>query len=218
MASDGDLFQQRRAWGFAKAYTVACAGGPLEAEAAAVARATRNALNGDFRMPSLGPLLAAATDALAQHFSSLFSNDLIEGKRTLRERLAAVERGYADFPSSHDVRAVVERLACEAIEDGSILAGELFRHTSYERLGRWLVDRLHFKPTEIDVRKSQHLERNAAMAREIAVFEKCSHAITVMLAEVAASSTGRPAKLKPHDGPDVNSVEGLNESLILAAP
>src|SRR5579863_2383638 len=101
-------------------------------------------------MPALGPMLAAAETALADHAEGLFSGDTAEGQRMLRDRLAQVERRFADFPTSHEVKAVIERRGCEAIEDGGITSPNRFRDEGLETLGRWIVDRLHFKPTEMD--------------------------------------------------------------------
>jgi hypothetical protein len=217
MASDGDLFFQRRAWGFAKAYKIACSGGPLEDEAAAVVRAVRNALKSDFRMPALGPLIEAAAKAVSDHQTGLFSDAPHEGTRMVSSKLAAVERGYADFPTSHNVKTVIEKIACEAIEDGRRVTPSAFRDEAIEAVGRNVFDRLHAKPTEMDVQKAQHLDRAATLARESAVYELCHEETKKMLNEVADSRGGRPARSPRADGPDINSLAGMDAPLISTA-
>lgn len=218
MASDGDLFFQRRAWGFAKAYKIACAGGPLEDEAAAVVRALKNALKSDFRMPALGPLMDAAFRAMSDHQAGLFSDDPNEGVRLVQSKLAAVERAFADFPTSHCVKTVIERLACEAIEDGRCLSENAFHDQAIEASARYTFDRLHAKPTEMDVQKAQHLDRAAVLARQSAVFDQCRKEATAILNEVAESRSGRPAKANRPGGPDINSLVGMDEPLIFTSP
>jgi hypothetical protein len=218
MASDGDLFFQRRAWGFAKAYKIACSGGPLEVEAAAVVRAERNALKGDCRIPALGPLINAAAKAVSDHQAGLFSDDPHEGTRMVSNRLAAVERGYADFPTSHNVKTVIEKLACEAIEDGRRVSASAFRDEAIDVAGRYLFDRLHAKPTEMDVQKAQHLDRAASLSRQSAVYDLCRQETKKMLNEVADSRSGRPAKQQRPEGPDINSLAGMDAPLISTSP
>ena len=217
MASEGDLFFQRRAWGFAKAYKIACSGGPLADEASAVVRAARNALKGDCRMPALGPLINAAAAAASDHHAGLFSDDPHEGTKMVSSRLAAVERGFADFPTSHSVKTVIEKIACEVIEDGRRVSASVFRDEAMEVAGRYLFDRLHGKPTEMDVQKAQHLDRVGSLARQDAVFELCRPEMTKMLNEVADSRSGRPANSQRADGPDINSLAEINAPLISTA-
>jgi hypothetical protein len=218
MASDGDLFFQRRAWGFAKAYKIACACGPEADEAAVVVLGAKNALKSDFRMPALGPLIDAAIESVADHEAGLFSNSPREGTQMLGHRLAVIERNHAEFPTSHGLKTVIEQRTCEAIEDGRKISEDAFRTELLEAAGRWAVDRLHFKPTEIDVKKAQHLDRSGALAREEAVFQKCLPELMPVLKEVAASRTGRPARIRREDSPDINSRAGLEGSLIPTAP
>jgi hypothetical protein len=218
MASDGDLFYQRRACGFSKAYKIACAGGSVSDEVAAVNRAVKNALNGPFRMPSLGPMQETASRALAEFQNGLFSNDPIQGKQILKDCLNAVEHRFADLPTSHDVRSAIERVGCEAIEEGHPISPEQFKQLCFEQISDQTIDRWHLQPSEINVRKALHIDRDAIHAKGNAVKEQCRPTIVKMLEEVAASPNGRPAKANSKTGPDVNSVEGLSESLLLTLP
>ena len=169
-------------------------------------------------MPALGPLIEAAAKAVSDHQTGLFSDDPHEGTRMVSDRLAAVERGYADFPTSHSVKTVIEKIACEAIEDGRRVSPSAFRDEAIEVAGRYLFDRLHAKPTEMDVQKAQHLDRAASQARQDAVYEFCRQETKQMLNEAADSRSGRPAKSRRPDGPDINSLAGMEAPLISTAP
>ena len=214
MASDGDLFHQRQIYGFCKAYTLACRGGAAEDEAAAIVAAAQNALRRDFRIGAFRPMVAAAWRVAANHLAGLFAGDPFIGQGLVRVHLDLLERRFSELATTPEIRRIVESVAHEAMEEGTATTAGQFQEQCLARLARWLLDRLHFKPTETEVRKALPLDRAASLARQEEVFAICRPDILRLLTAAQSSPLGRPPQAKPLGGVDINSAAGLEEALV----
>ena len=218
MASDGDHFHTRRILGFCKAFKAALAGDPAQ-EAAAILAAAQRALRGEYRVGALRKMVAVVLRTLAEHGESLFfSTGPAVCERMISTQLDVLERQYADQVATPEIRRVVEGLARECLLDGAKVETAAFRAQCRARLARWLVDRLHFKPTEMLVRKARGLDREHMAACQDSVFELCEAQLGRWLDEAQASTSGRlPVPVPvPSSAPmvDINSPAGLEEALV----
>ncbi len=216
MASDGDLFRTRQIFGFCKAFKVAVAGGPAEEEAAAILAAAQRAMRAEYRVGALRKMVTMALRTLAEHGEGLFATaDPHVCEQMVSLHLDAFERLYADQPATHETRRVVEGLVRECLMDGGKVDAAAFRAECQARLGRWLVDRLHFKPTEMLVRKAHGLDRESMLVRQDAVFEHCEAQLSQWLDEAQANASGRlPSPAPAATQVNINSPAGLEEALV----
>lgn len=193
---------------------MACAGGSIEEEAAAIVTAIRKALRQDFRLSAFPSMLTVALRACAEHEIGLFATTPSECEKLIRAHLDVVERKFAELPATPEIKKIVESVAHEALEDGRSMTASAFHAECSARLAQWLTNRLHFKPTETKVRKARQLDRAAVVARQEAVFSVSCPAIMQLFTEAQASKTGRPPRVKPPVKMDVNSFAGLHEALL----
>ena len=216
MASDGDLFRTRQILGFCKAFKVAVAGGPAEEEAAAILAAAQRALRGEYRVGALRKMMTMAIRTLAEHGEGLFAiADPRVCEQMVSLHLDAIERLYADQPATHETRRVVEGLVRECLMDGGKVDVVAFHAECRARVGRWLVDRLHFKPTEMLVRKAHGLDREGMLTRQDTVFGLCQPQLNQWLDEAQANASGRlPSPAPTATQADINSPVGLEEALV----
>ena len=215
MASDGDLFRTRQVFGFCKAFNVAVAGSPVEEEAAAILAAAQRALRGEYRVGALCKMVTAAVRTLAEHKEGLFAaTDPRVCEQTVGVHLDAIERLYADQTATHETRRVVEGLVREYLLDGEKVEAAVFHAQCRARLGRWLLDRLHFKPTEMLVRKALGLSRETMSARQDAVFGFCEAQLGQWLDQAQANASGRLPPPAPAPRTCSRSTAGLEEALV----
>ncbi len=212
MAADGDMFAQRKAWGYNQLCAAACDRAPMEKLVAIEEKSVRNMLSNGYAVPSL-------------KVSVEYGFQIVNGSRaelkldSPAERLIAglrgLERTFVEAPNASDVSKAVLAVGLSALEKGRTFeSSEEFAKECCHQLGTFWLRRHGWESFPAYVMKNGKLSRDAyhKMAAEA-----CSQA-GPQVAKLIQSAMSSPGGRLPKRGPKRNkqiehTPEGLNEVL-----
>jgi hypothetical protein len=176
MAADGDMFVQRKAWGYNWLCAAVCDNAPTEKLAEIETPNVRNMLGNGFAVPSLKASIDQAFAILESPNTELGLESANQRSERLIESLHGIERKHIEAPSATDISKVVKAIAlnCSASGQGA-MSRQDFENRCVDALGDFWMRRYGwelFAPyvmRKARLSQESYRERSKA-AREQAIF------------------------------------------------
>jgi len=216
MAADGDMYVQRKAWGYNRLCAAVCENAPTEKLAEIEKQSVRNMLSNGFAVPSFKVSIQRAFGILESPNTELGIESAGQRRARLIETLHRVERDFIGSGSAADVSKVIQSVAlkCLAADDGcpsredfekqccTSLGDFWMRRYGWDLFAAYAMPRAHLNP--------ESYRQRSAIARQQAIPEISELIRTAMAAPGGKlpKRAGKRAKQISH------TPDGLKEELV----
>ena len=162
MAADGDMYAQRKVWGYNRLCAAARDHAPTEKLVEIEKKSVRNMLSNGYAVPSLKKSIEQAYNTLEGSNAELGFESVPQRQTRLIESLHGIERDFIEAPSSVDVSKVVRQVALEILVEGqNCPARRNFEDRCCEALGDLWLHRFGWDSFRANVMKNGGLSRES---------------------------------------------------------
>ena len=215
MAADGDMYAQRKVWGYNQLCAAARDHAPTEKLVEIEKKNVRNMLSNGYAVPSLKKSIEQAYGILEGLNAELGLEAVSQRRTRLIESLRSIERDFIEAPSSVDVSKVVRQVALE------ILAGEHncpprqnFEDRCCEALGDFWLHRCGWDSFRANVMKNGGLSHESYDKMSADACQQAKPEVSELIHAAMQSREGRlPKRSSKHKKPIKHTPEGLTEEL-----
>ena len=215
MAGDGDMFAQRKAWGYNRLCAAAAGGAPIERLAEIEVQAVRNMLGNGYAVPSLKESVQAAHRILESLQTDLPMESPSQTGARLVEAVRVIQRESVEAPSAPDVAKTVISVGLVMIETGRPppTKAELEKECC-RALGTFWLDRYGWDSFKPYVMRSGGLSAEAYKQMSRQASEGAISEVSELIHASMSSPGGRLAKRRmARSQPVQHTIEGLNREL-----
>jgi hypothetical protein len=215
MAADGDMYAQRKVWGFNQLCAAARDHAPVEKLVEIEKKCVRNMLSNGCAVPSLMPSVELAYKLVEASQNGLPLDSVSQTEQQLVAGIKKLERDFVDSLSSSEVAKSVLAVGLSALESGQQFQSmEEFESACCDYLSKFSVNRYGWDSFRANVMKNSGLSLEA--------YEKMSSdACQLALPEISElfrlAMHSRNGRLSKRSGKGKKSIkhtpEGLNEGL-----
>jgi hypothetical protein len=215
MAADGDMYAQRKAWGFNRLCAAVCDNSSTEKLVEIETQNVCNMLGNGFAIPSLKPSIAQAYRVLESVRTDLGFESAGQRHARLIRAMHIIEREFVAAPSAIDVSKVVQSIGLQILEGGNTCPSTTeFEEQCCKALGDFWLRRYGWDLFAPYVMPRAHLNsesyrQRSAIARQQAV-PKISELIKIAMSSPGGRLSKRKAKRRR---PIKHTPDGLNEEL-----
>jgi len=216
MAADGDMYVQRKAWGYNRLCAAVCDNAPTDRLAEIETQSVRNMLGNGFAVPSLKASIEHAFGILESPQVELGFESTSQRRARLIESLHKVERDFVESASSADVFRVVEGVALKILggKDGCPSTQD-FENQCCAELGDFWMRRYGWEAFKPYVMRRAHLNQESYRLRSTAARQQAIPKITEVIQMAMISPGGKLSKRKGKRSKPINHTpDGLREELI----
>lgn len=215
MAADGDMYAQRKAWGYNRLCAAARDHAPTEKLVEIEKKNVRNMLSNGYAVPSLKKSIEQAYSILEGSNAELGLESVPQRRTRLIESLHSIERDFIEAPSSVDVSKVVRQVALD------ILAGEQncppiqnFEKRCCEALGDFWLHRCGWDSFRANVMKNGGLSRESYDKMSADACQQAKPEVSELIHAAMQSREGRlPKRGSKREKIIKHTPEGLREEL-----
>jgi hypothetical protein len=215
MAGDGDMFAQRKAWGYNRLCAAAAGGAPIERLAKIEVQAVRNMLGNGYAVPSLKESVQEVYRVLESLQTALPMESRSQTRARLFEAVRVTERKWVEARSAPDVAKTVISVALRMIDTGRPLPieGE-FEKECCRALGTFWLDRYVWDSFAPYVMRHGGLSADAYRQMSRQASEGAIPDVSELIHASMFSRGGRLAKRRvARTQPVLHTVEGLNQGI-----
>lgn len=215
MAADGDMFVQRKAWGYNRLCAAVCDNAPTEKLVEIEAQNVRNMLGNGFAVPSLKVSIDQAFAILESPNTELGLELTSQRSARLIQSLRTIERNHVEAASATDISKVIQGIALTCMDsDQGSMSRQDFEKRCVEALADFWMRRYGWEPFAPYVMRKAHLTQQTYGERSKAAREQAVPKVSELLRQAMASPSGKLSKRKDKRRPIVHTAEGLKEELI----
>jgi hypothetical protein len=216
MASDGDMYAQRKVWGFPKLCAAICDNAPTERLVEIETQNVCNMLGNGFAVPSLKTSIARAHQVLESPHSELGIESAGQRRARLIQTLHGIERDNIAAPSAVDVSKAVQSIGLKFLEAGNDCPSkEDFQNQCCEALGDFWLRRYGWDPFAAYTMSRAHLNPETYRQRGKVARQQAIPKISELIRTAMNSPGGRLSKRKAKRSRPINHTsDGLKEELI----
>jgi hypothetical protein len=215
MAADGDMYAQRKAWGFNRLCAAARDHAPIEKLVEIEKKSVRNMLSNGYAVPSLKPSVELAYRLVEANQNGLQLNSPSEVEKQLVVGMDKLKRQFIDAPNTREIAKSVLAVALQAIESGRhFQSKEEFESACCSNLGNFWLHRFGWDLFQANVMKKGGFSHGAY---EEMSSEACQQALTQISELIHLAMRSRNGRLpkcsKKNKASIKHTPEGLNEAL-----
>jgi hypothetical protein len=216
MASDGDMFVQRKAWGYNRLCAAVCDNSPTEKLVEIETQNVGNMLGNGFAVPSLKTSIAQAHQILESSQTELGFESAGQRCARLIQTLHGVERDYVAAPSAVDVSKAVQSIGLQYLEGGKTCpTKEDFQRLCCEALGDFWIRRYGWDSFAAYAMSRTHLNPESYRQRGAIARQKAIPQVSELILRAMNSPGGRLSKRKAKRSRPINHTsDGLKQELI----
>jgi hypothetical protein len=216
MASDGDMYAQRKVWGFPKLCAAICDNAPTERLVEIETQNVCNMLGNGFAVPSLKTSIARAHQVLESPHSELGIESAGQRRARLIQTLHGIERDNIAAPSAVDVSKAVQSIGLKFLEAGNDCPSEGdFQNQCCEALGDFWIRRYGFDAFAPYAMSRAHLNPESYRQRSLIARQQAIPQISELIQTAMNSPGGRLSKRKAKRSRTISHTsEALKEELI----
>jgi hypothetical protein len=215
MAADGDMYAQRKAWGYNRLCAAARDHAPVETLVEIEKKNVRNMLSNGYAVPSLQKSIEQAYSVLRGANAELGLESGTQRRARLIESLHSIERDFIEAPSSVDVSKIVCKVALEILGgEQNCPPKESFECKCCEALGDFWLHRCGWDSFRANVMKNGGLSRDAYDDMSANACQQAKPEVSKLIHEAMKSRDGRlPKRSSKRQKPIFHTPEGLREEL-----
>jgi hypothetical protein len=215
MAADGDMYAQRKAWGFNRLCAAARDHAPVEKLVEIEKKSVRNMLSNGYAVPSLKPSVECAYKLVEAHQNGLQLDSVSQTEKQLIAGIHKLQRDFIDSPNSSEVAKSILSVALSALESGQqFQSHEEFESACCSYLGKFWLNRCGWDSFRANVMKNGGLSLEAY---EKMSSDACQQALPEISELIRSAMHSRNGRLPKRSGKSQKSIkhtpEGLNEGL-----
>jgi hypothetical protein len=216
MASDGDMYAQRKAWGYNRLCAAVCDNSPTEKLVEIETQNISNMLGNGFAVPSLKTAIARAYQVLESPHSELGIESASQRRARMIQTQHGIERDFVAAPSAVDVSKAVQSIGLKFLEAGNDYPSkEDFQKKCFEALGDFWIRRYGFDAFAPYAMSRAHLNPEAYRQRSLFARQQAIPQISELIQTAMNSPGGRLSKRKAKRSRPINHTsESLKEELI----
>jgi hypothetical protein len=216
MASDGDMYAQRKAWGYNRLCAAVCDNSPTEKLVEIEAQNVANMLGNGFAVPSLKKSIAQAYQILNSHQIELGIESASQRRARLIQSLHGIERDSIGAASAVDVFKAVEATGLKYLEVGTDWPSEAeFQKQCCEALGDFWMRRYGWDSFAAYAMARTHLSLEAYRLRGAIARQQAVPVVSDLIRTAMDSPGGRLSKRKgKRSKPIIHTAEQLKEEFI----
>ena len=216
MASDGDMFVQRKAWGYNKLCAAFCDNSPTEKLAEIETQSVGNMLSNGHAIPSLKASITQAFAILQSTTSELTLENSHQLQARLIESLHNIERENIAAASAVDVSKAVQKIALKLIESGEGCPSEQnFSKQCCEALGEFWMKRYGSDAFAPYVMSKTKIDSESYRQRSEDACQQAMPKVLELIERAKDSRGGRLSKRKVKRSKPINhTAEGLKEEML----
>lgn len=216
MAADGDMYVQRKAWGYNRLCAAVCDNAPTERLVEIETQNVRNMLGNGFAVPSLKFSVEQAFGILESPQTELGFESASQRRARLIESLHRVERDFVESASAIDVFKVVEGVALKFLgRDDTCPSRQDFENQCCAALGDFWMRRYGWELFAPYVMRRAHLNQESYHLRSAAARQQAIPRIAEIIQIAMTSPGGKLLKRKRRRSkPIIHTLDGLKEELI----
>jgi hypothetical protein len=212
MASDGDMYAQRKVWGYNQLCAAACDGAPTEKLVAIEEKTVRNMLSNGYAVPSL----KVSTDYAYKIVEGSDNGLNLESSSQLCERLIAgirkIERSFVAASNSSDVAKTVISVGLQALQTGhKFRSKEEFDIACCQHLGNFWLHRFAWDSFDSYVKRHRGISQEKY--KQLAS-DACQQAMPVVAKTIQTAMLARGGRLPKRTKSIKHTLDGLKEALI----
>ncbi|SRR6266446_890303 len=216
MAADGDMYVQRKAWGYNRLCAAVCDNAPPEKLAEIETQNVRNMLGNGFAVPSLKVSVEQAFGILESPNTELGFESASQRRARLIETLHKVERDFVESGSAVDVSKVVRGVALKFLAgDDNCPSKQDFENRCCAALGDFWMRRYGWELFAPYVMRRAHLNQESYRLRSAAARQQAIPKISEIIQTAMTSPGGKLSKRKGKRSKSISHTpDGLKEELI----
>ena len=215
MAADGDMYAQRKAWGFNRLCAAARDHAPIEKLVEIEKKSVRNMLSNGYAVPSLKPSVEFAYKLVESLQNGLRLNSPSEVEKQLVVGMDKLKREFIDCPNSREIAKSVLAVALQAVESGRhFQSQEEFESACCSNLGNFWLHRFGWDLFQANVMKKGGFSPGAYEEMSAEACQQALAPIADLIHSAMRSRNGRlPKRGKKSKTSIEHTPEGLNEEL-----
>ena len=216
MASDGDMFAQRKAWGYNRLCAAVCDNSPTEKLVEIETQSVANMLGNGFAVPSLKPSIIQAFQILQSPHSELGIESASQRRARLIQCLHGIEREFVGAASAVDVFKAVESVGLKNLEAGNDCpTQENFEKQCREALGDFWIRRYGWDSFAAYAMARTHLNPEAYRQRGAIARQQAIPVVSELIQTAMNSPGGRLSKRKAkRSKPISHTADNLKEEFV----
>ena len=215
MAADGDMYVQRKAWGYNRLCAAVCDNAPTEKLAEIETQNVRNMLGNGFAVPSLKISIQQVFRVLESPNTELGFESASQRSARLIEALHKIERNFVESASATDISKVIQGVALRCLAAGEICPSQQdFEGQCIAALGDFWMRRYGWDSFAPYVMRKAHLNQESYRQRSAMARQQAIPQISELIQTAMASPGGKLSKRKAkRSKPISHTAEGLTEEL-----
>jgi hypothetical protein len=215
MAADGDMFVQRKAWGFNRLCAAVCDNAPTEKLVEIEAQNVRNMLANGFAVPSFKVSIQQAFDILESLNTELGFESAGQRRVRLIETLHKIERDFIESGSATDVSKVIQIVALKFLaSDDTCPSRDDFEKQCCVALGDFWMRRYGWELFAPYVIRRTHLNQVSYRQRSTTARQQAIPVISEIIRTAMNSPGGKLPKRKGKHAKQISHTpDGLKEEL-----
>ena|SRR5579863_4969470 len=216
MASDGDMYVQRKAWGYNRLCAAVCDNSPTEKLVEIETQNVGNMLGNGYAVPSLRESIAQAHQVLESPRTELGLESASQRRARLIQTLHGIERDFVAAPSAVDVSKAVQSIGLKILEAGDECPSkEDFQKQCCDALGDFWIRRYGWDSFAAYAMSRTHLNPDSYQQRSAIARQQAIPQVSSLIQTAMNSPGGRLSKRKAKRSRPINHTsEGLKEELI----
>jgi hypothetical protein len=215
MAADGDMYAQRRVWGYNRLCAAAREKVPTENLVEIEKKSIRNMLSNGYAVPSLKQTVDQAYSILQGSNTELGLESVPQRQTRLIETLHWIERNYIEAPSAVDVSKVIRQVALEILAGISTCPSkQSFEGKCCDAVGDFWLHRFGWDSFRANVMKNGGFSREAYDKMAADACQQAIPEVSKLIYSAMQSREGKlPKRSSKHGKAIQHTPEGLNEEL-----
>ena len=215
MAADGDMYAQRKVWGFNRLCAAARDHAPVEKLVEIEKKNVRNMLSNGYAVPSLKPSVECAYKLVEAHQNGLQLDSVSQTEKQLIAGIHKLQRDFIDSPNSSEVAKSILSVALSALESGQqFQSQEEFESACCSNLGKFWLRRFGWDLFQANVMKNGGLSLEAYDKMSLGACQQALPEISELIRSAMHSRNGRLPKRSGKGKKSIkHTPEGLNEGL-----
>lgn len=215
MAADGDMYAQRKAWGFNRLCAAARDHAPVEKLVEIEKKSVRNMLSNGYAVPSLKPSVELAYKLVEANQNGLQLDSINQIHEQLFAGVHKLQRDFIDSPNSSEVAKSVLSIALSALESGQQFQSQVeFESACCGYLGKFWLNRCGWDSFRANVMKNGGLSLEAYEKMSTDACQQALPEISELIRLAMHSRNGRLPKRSSKNKKSIkHTPDGLNEEL-----
>jgi hypothetical protein len=215
MAADGDMYAQRKVWGFPRLCAAARDNAPTEKLVEIEKKCISNMLSNGYAVPSLRPSIEKAYAVLLSANTELGLESANQLRTRLIESIHKIGRDYIDAPSSDDVSKIVRQVALEVLEGANPYPSkQKFEEKCCDKLLVFWLHRFGWDSFSANVMKNGRLSRKSYEKISAVACQQAKLEVSELIHMAMQSRNGRLSRrILKREKPIIHTLIGLNVEL-----